>query len=158
MIRFKDLESAYELRLLHRTLYSVLRWIVDEGAWHEATGESDLVVTDVWRSQAETDRIYREAGLPAPARSVHSETLHPGDPHTGCRGLDLSVRRPTPGKPYAEWPPIERGRLERFVAAVNEAWRYHPEERYQVALLHDVAGLHVHLQVARENLTARRTD
>lgn len=155
MIRFKDLHSAHELRLLHGRLYAILTWIVDEGVWTAATGEPDLVVTEVWRSRAETIRIYEAAGVPPPAVSVHETVQEIGDPWSGCRGLDLSVRRPGPGA-YETWPLMPQDEIRAFVAAVNGAWCYHPEERFQVALYHSVSGPHVHLQVARGDVTQRR--
>lgn len=155
MIRFKDLDSAYELRLLHATLYGLLRWIVEEVAWEQATGEPDLIVTEVWRSRAETIRIYEAAGLVPPAVSVHELTKEMGDPWSGCRGLDLSIRRPGIG-PYESWRVIPDAQVLAFVALVNGAWRYQASEAHQVALFHDVSGPHVHLQVARGDETKRR--
>lgn len=155
MIRFKDLASAYELRLLHPRLYDILSWIVDDGVWKAATGEPDLVITEVWRSRQETLRIYEEAGLPAPAISVHETIKELGNHWSGCRGLDLSIRRPISGS-YDGWPLIVPDQVVAFVARVNATWLYHPEDRFKVALYHSVAGPHVHLQVARENVTVRR--
>jgi hypothetical protein len=40
---------------------------------------------------------------------------------------------------------------------VNEAWQYQLTEKHQVALVHAVSGLHVHLQVAQGDTTHRRT-
>jgi hypothetical protein len=144
--------------MLHRTLWSVFTWA--EPAWTRTTGQRHLVVTCVWRSQQETNELYAAAGLPAPLTSVHATVQTLSDPFSGVRGIDLSARDAdaglASGKPYEQWPLLDRELLNAFAAAVNGAWRYQPEERYQVALVHSVNALHVHLQVARGDTTRRR--
>lgn len=158
MLLFKNTHDAPETGILHARLWSIVEWSIP--VWQEETGEIVIVVTEVWRSRQQTLRIYAEAGLPPPAFSVHEETRQFGNPLTGCRGIDFSARSAGAGigrgLEYGEWPLIERDSLLDFAARVNSTWRYHAADQKQVALVHDVAGLHVHLQVRPGDETVRR--
>jgi hypothetical protein len=159
---FKRVEEAFEYRLLHPTLDKIVRWMVEDRIWWDETGEEEAVVTEVWRSQQETERIYAAAGLPAPKASVHGDRKDPMNALSGCRGIDFSVRSFSAGcrsgRPYAEWPFIDRDMLVRLVARINGAWRYQKSEAHQVAVLHDISGLHLHLQVRQGDETQRRRE
>jgi hypothetical protein len=159
MLLFKNVYDAPETGILHSRLWTIVEWSFLP--WQEETGEPVIIVTEVWRSRQQTLRIYAEAGLPAPAFSVHEDTRQFGNPLTGCRGIDFSARSASRGiglgLAYGEWPLIPRFRLEAFAERVNATWRYHAADEKQVALVHDVSGLHVHLQVRSGDETVRRT-
>jgi hypothetical protein len=156
MIAFKQVSIASEMRLLHPRLAHILGWIGDTDVWRRTTGCSFFVITCLFRSRDQTVKLYEEAGKAPPAVSVHECVKLPMDPWSGCRGADISARRPSLTAPYGQWEFLPDDVLHRFVEEVNSAWRYHEAERYNVALYHSVSGPHVHLQVARLDETKRR--
>jgi hypothetical protein len=145
MLTFVRSYVAHDVASLHPTLWSIVREIAD-WMWAEYTHQENVYVTQLWRSHDETVRIYREAGLPPPASSVHEAARVLGDPWSGCRGADLSVRMYRAGQPYDTWPTLPPSVVRELVAAVNQKWRYQSGEQHQVALFHHVSGPHVHLQ------------
>jgi hypothetical protein len=145
MLSFARAIVAFETKHLHPTLEQILRETAD-GLWQLHTGQEYVIVTDIYRTHEETIRIYSEAGLKPPVVSVHELG----------RGVDLSVRMATPGRTYQEWPFLPAKLIREYVSAVNRRWRYQESEEHQVALYHNVAGVHVHLQCRPGGETVRR--
>lgn len=135
MLAFKRAADAEHFAILHPTLKEILVEIVN-GIWREETGGDLVVVTELWRSRDETIARYRSAGLQPPEASVHEQVP--------CRGADLSVLA------------ITAEGARKVVSRVNTRWRYEAAETHQVALFHDVAGVHLHLQVRPGDETRRR--
>jgi|SRR6187431_549073 len=135
MIAFKRMIDAEHYAILHPRLKDILSEIVG-GIWHEETGDDLVVVTELWRSREETIARYRSAGLQPPAASVHEQVP--------CRGADLSILA------------VGERAAKKVVARVNTRWRYEASENHEVALFHDVAGVHIHLQCRPGDETRRR--
>lgn len=155
MLAFVRSHLAHDVAMLHPTLWRIVREIAD-WMWLEYTNQENVYVTSLWRSRAETVRLYEEAGVAPPAASVHEAVRMLGDPWSGCRGADLSVRMQRPGQPYDTWPLLPPKVSRAFVEAVNKKWRYQESEAHQVALYHAVSGPHIHLQVRPEQETIER--
>lgn len=155
MLAFERSHIAKETALLHPTLWTILRLIAD-GLWFEHTQQENVIVTQIFRTRAQTIAIYQAAGLTPPDSSVHESVKIAGDAMSGCRGCDLSVRMARPGMRYDEWSFLPSTRVRAFVDAVNATWRYQESEAHQVALYHSVSGPHVHLQVRPNDETKRR--
>jgi hypothetical protein len=155
MLTFVRSATARDVGMLHPTLWKILREIVDV-LWLEHTGQSNVYVTELWRPREETIRLYQSAGLAPPAFSVHETAKVLGDPWSGCRGADLSVRTTRAGQRYEDWPRLPVPVCREVVAAINRRWRYQESEAHQVALYHSVTGPHVHLQVRPDQETVDR--
>lgn len=155
MLTFVHSATARDVASLHPTLWTIVREIVD-GLWLEHTGQEHVYVTEMWRPREKTIAIYRAAGLPPPAASVHESTKVLGESLSGCRGTDLSVRMARVGLAYTEWPFLPNGVIRQLVNAVNERWRYQESDQHQVTLYHAVSGPHVHLQCRAGDETVRR--
>lgn len=155
MLTFVRSATARDVATLHPTLWAIVREIADV-LWLEHTGQENVYVTELWRSREETLRQYRSAGLPPPAFSVHEAVKVLGDPLSGCRGADLSVRMFRAGQRYEDWPRLPVPVCREVVAAINRRWRYQESEAHQVALYHSVTGPHVHLQVRPGSETVDR--
>lgn len=161
MLLFRKVAESLEMRLLHPRLVQIVEWLHEDGVWELHLDTPLIPVTDVWRSRQQTVRIYEAAGQPPPAYSVHETTKAMWDPMSGTRGIDLSARDARVGLmrqlTYAQWPMHDMVRLEQLEAAINASWRYNTADDKQVALLHSVSGLHLHLQVRPGDETKRRT-
>ena len=159
IVVFKSPVQVFQTHLLHATLQAVFRDIVDR-FWVESIGERTLVVTEIFRTRAQTIAYYQAAGLPVPDSSPHETVKIQGNPYTGCRAFDISDRSADRGigggLEYAMWPHLEVEKLTDLVKRVNHEWRYEPSERHQVALLHNVRGRHLHFQVRPDQETGRR--
>lgn len=159
MLIFKDSREAFETGLLHPTLRTIVRELAD-GLWQKLTNQEHLVVTELWRSREQTIARYASAGLPPPAFSVHEAVKENGHPLSGCRGADISVRNANAGlaagRPYQDWPFLDPALCRQVVVAINAEWRYQESERHQVALYHNIDGVHIHLQVRPGDETLRR--
>lgn len=156
MLCFPRNHVAKEVALLHPTLWTIVQEIADS-LWLRHVGQADVYVTQIFRTHDQTIAIYQAAGLPPPASSVHESVKIAGDPMSGCRGCDLSVRMVRPGQRYDEWPFLSPSPIRDLVAAVNQRWQYQESDAHQVALYHSVSGPHVHLQVRPSNETKRRS-
>lgn len=104
-----------------------------------------MLVTDLYRPREETVEIYVAAGETPPRVSVHE--VKP------CRGADVAVRVPAGD---GRWEQLSFGTARAIEGAVNAAWRYQESEAHQVALFHDIAGAHIHLQCRPGDETRRR--
>lgn len=155
MLTFVRSHTSYDVATLHPTLRRILFEIAD-GLWADETNQENVYVTCLWRCRDDTVRLYAEAGLPVPAFSVHEAVRVLGDPMSGCRGADLSVRMQRYGQPYETWPMLPPQVARRLVDAVNRRWRYQESEEHQVAIYHAVSGPHVHLQCRPGNETGER--
>jgi hypothetical protein len=156
VLTFARSSIARDVASLHPTLWQIVRELAD-GMWFEYTSQENMIVTEMFRTHDETVRIYTEAGLTPPAASVHEAVRVLGDPWSGCRGADISVRMARPGMRYQDWSYLPSTLIRACVTAINKRWRYQESEAHQVALFHDIAGLHVHLQVRSGQETIRRT-
>ncbi len=141
---------AQQWRLVHPVLAEVVFDFV--AIWREITGESGLYATSIFRRRADTLRIYEAAGLEPPAVSVHESSHDPSEPLSGCRGVDVGVRRIFSGQPGT----VDPADAAMAVDALNTRWRYQASDAHQVALFHKVDGWHVHLQCRPLAETCRR--
>lgn len=161
MIKFRTVGDSIEMRLLHPRLAEIVTWLVDGGTWSAITGTRDAIVTEVWRSRQQTVAIYEAAGLAPPAASVHEAIKTVGNPLSGCRGIDFSARDGDRGAilglPYEHWPMLSTERLKALETRINAIWQYNAADDKQVALVHSVSGVHLHLQVRPDAETRRRT-
>lgn len=157
MLTFARSSIARDVASLHPTLWQIVRELAD-GMWFEYTSQENMIVTEMFRTHDETVRIYTEAGFTPPAASVHESVRVFGDPWSGCRGADISVRMARPGMRYQDWPFLPATVVRKAVTAINNRWRYQESEAHQVALFHSVAGTHLHLQCRPERETVRRVD
>jgi hypothetical protein len=156
MLTFVRTATAHDVASLHPTLWRILREVADQ-LWLEHTGQENVYVTELWRSREATLRLYQEAGMTPPATSVHEAVRVLGDPWSGCRGADLSVRMHRPGQRYEDWPMLPPKVCRDAAAAINRRWQYQATEEHQVALYHAVSGPHIHLQVREQQETSPRT-